>query len=227
LWVINQLLALSLNHLVWVIAGLLSWAVTYWQLYKMKSDTFGDVVTLVLSVLPMGIAFVSLDVAATRWSGKKHYEARVFLALAVISLVYFLWLYASETKVRKVLKDRGVVFSGQTRAWKVFNDRGVAFSGLKTKTPGLILQILVGAISVLVSVTLLISGGWELIQGSVILGLILAPVGVAMLALDRGPKWKIKKWPINVFELTYSALMEGRASARSDTAGAPSATALS
>ena len=37
--VINQLLPLSLNHLPWVIAGLLSWVFAYWQLYKM-SDTF-------------------------------------------------------------------------------------------------------------------------------------------------------------------------------------------
>jgi hypothetical protein len=239
MWVINQLLALSLNHLVWVIAGLLSWGGAYWQLYEMKADTFGKVVTLILSVLPLGIAFVSFNMAVARWSGKKHYEAWVFLGLGLVSLAYFLWLYASQTEVRKVLEDRGVVFSGKTKDWNFLNNWRVEFSGLKTKMPALILQILVGAISVLVSVTLLISGGWELIQGSVIIGLILAPVGAVMLALDRWPKehikvfgrdWRISlnvfghKWRINVFEVTYSALMVGRASPESDTTGAAVAT---
>lgn len=226
--VINQLLALSLNNLICVIAGLLSWVGAYWQLYEIKADTFGKVVTLVLSVLPLGIAIVSFNVMAARWSGKKHYEAWIFLALGIISLAYFLWLYASDTKVREVLKDRGVVFSGKPKSWNVLSNWKVEFSGLRTKMPGLILQILVGAISVLASVTLLISGGWELIQGSVIIGLILAPVGAVMLALDRGPQKSIDvfrhEWRINVFEVTYSALMVGSASPQPDPTGTAVAT---
>jgi hypothetical protein len=240
LWIINHLLTLSLNHLVWVIAGLLSWVGAYWQLYRMKSNTFGDVVTLLLSVLPIGIAFVSFNVAVARWSGKKHYEAWVFLAVGVVSAVYFLWLYASETAVRKVLEKRGVKFSGKMRDWNILKVRRVVFSGLRTKTPLLIFQILVGAISVLASVTLLIYGGWELIQGWVFLGLILAPVGGGTLLLDRWPKgeidvfghnWRISlhafghNWRLNPFEVTYSALMEGRVSTESDTADATSARA--
>lgn len=226
--VINHLLPLSLNYLPWVIAGLLSWVFAYWQLYKM-SDTFADVVTLLLSVLPIGIAIVSFNVMAARWSGKHHYEAWIFLALGVVSLGYFLWLYASQTKVRQVLKDRGVKFPGSPTNWDV---RGwkVTYSGLKTKTPGLIAKILLGAISVLASVTLLIIGGWELIQGSaVIIGLILASVGGLTLLLDRRPKFPITvfghNWNVNVFEVTYSALTEGKVSSGSETAGASSATA--
>jgi len=208
--VINNLLALSLNHILWVILGLAFWVITYLQLYEM-SDIFGDVVTLVLSIIPIGIAFVSFNVMAARWSGKPHYEAWVFLALGIVSSVYFLWLYASETRVREVLKKRGVVFSGKERVWNVLKDWSVTFYGLKTRTPRLIFKILVGAISVLASVTFLIIGGWELIQGSVFIGLILSLFGTAMLVFDRW-KWRGKWRPWNLLEVTYSALTEGTAS---------------
>jgi hypothetical protein len=231
MWVINNLLAQSLNNILWVILGLASWVGTYWQLYKMKSDTFADVVTLVLSVLPLGVAFVSLNVAAARLSGKHHYEAWVFLVLGVVSGLYFLWLYASDTKVREVLKKRKVVFTGKPMERDLPGGLKVTYSGLKTKTPFRIVQILLGAISVLASVTLLIWGGWELIQGWVLIGLILAPVGGGTLLLDRWPKehievfghdWRISlnifrhNWRLNPFEVTYSALMEGSASSQPD-----------
>jgi len=201
--VINNLLALSLNHILWVISGLVFWVIAYLQLYYTKSETIADVVTLVLSVVPLGIAFVSFNVMAARWSGKQHYEAWVFLGLGTVSLGYALWLYFTQSKVRKVFEDRAILKESRPQV-----------------TASLIIKVLVGAISVLVSVTLLISGGWELIQGSVFIGLILAPVGFVMLALDRGPKWHFKKWRINVFEVTYSALTEGSASSDSDAAQA-------
>lgn len=204
--VINHLLAQSLNYLPWVIVGLVAWVVAYWQLYTMKEDTFADVVTLILSVLPLGIAFVSANVAIARWHGKTRPEAVVFSVLAVISLGYFAFLYITKTKVRQVL-----------------NDRGILSKGTKAQKARLIIQVLVGAISLLASITLLIGGGWELIQGSATIGLILALVGGVMLALDRGPQRKYKNWRINVFELTYSALTEGSVSSPSDVAGVHSA----
>ena len=73
---INQLLGQTLNNLLCVVAGLLFWAVAYWQLSNTRSDTFGDVVTLVLSVLPIGVAFVSFNVTAARWSGKTRVDVR-------------------------------------------------------------------------------------------------------------------------------------------------------
>lgn len=204
--VINDLLSQSLNHILWVIFGLASWVGTYWQLYKVKSETFADVVTLVLSVLPLGVAIVSFIVTAARWSGKHHYEAWIFLVIGVVSGLYFLWLYASDTKVREVLEKRKVVFTGKTRVRDLPRGRKVTYSGLKTSTPLRIVQILGGAISVLASVTLLIWGGWELIQGSVLIGLILAPVGGGTLLLDRWPKGHIEvfghNWRVNPFEVT-------------------------
>jgi membrane protease YdiL (CAAX protease family) len=177
----------------------------------MKSDTFEDVVTLVLSVLPIGIAFISFNVAAARWSGKTHSQAVVFLVLGLISGVYSLYQYLRHTKVRQVLEDREI------------------FSKPRPEAARLIIKVLVGATSVLASVTLLISGGWELIQGSVKIGLILAPVGAAMLFLDRGPKSHIKvfghEWYINVFEVTYSALTKDSTSSQLDAARASAATA--
>jgi hypothetical protein len=229
--VINDLLSQSLNHILWVIFGLASWVGAYWQLYKVKPETFADVVTLVLSVLPLGVAIVSFVVTAARWNGKHHYEAWVFLVLGVVSGLYFLWLYASDTKVREILKKRKVIFTGRARVMDLPRGRIVTYSGLKTSTPLRIVQILGGAISVLASVTLLIWGGWELIHGSVFIGRILAPVGGGTLLLDRWPKERIKvfghdwrisldvfghKWRGNLFEVTYSALMEGSASSQPD-----------
>jgi hypothetical protein len=181
---INHLLAQSLNHLPWVIAGLLFWGVAYWQLYIIKSETFGDVVTLVLSVLPLGIAFVSFNVSAARWSTENSL-AWVFLVLGVISLVYAVLLYLRKTKVRNLLDDRGVFKHGLGR------------------NVSLLLKLLIGAISVLASTALLISGGWELIQGAVTTGLILALIGAAIFGLCRWPQWR---W--NFFESSYFALTE-------------------
>ena len=200
--VINNLLAQSLNHILWVILGLAAWIGCYWQLYSMGSEKIADVVTLVLAVLPLGIAFVSFNVVAARWSGKRS-EAVVFLVLGVASLIYAGTLYFRESKVRQVFKDRAILRGPNPQV-----------------TASLIIRVLLGAISVLASVTLLIWGGWELIRGSVTVGLILAPIGAVMLLLDRGPDWHYKNWCINVFKLTYSALMEGTAAPKSQAAPA-------
>jgi Ca2+/Na+ antiporter len=204
-----------LNNILWIILGLAAWIGTYLQLYYMKSDIFADVVTLILSVLPLLIAFVSFNVAAARLSGKQHNVALVFLILGVVSSGYFLLLYLSNSKVRTVLKDRGI-FRGTTRK--------VALQ--KRKVALLLTQVLLGAISVLVSVTLLIWGGWELIQGWAPTGLTLAIIGGGMLGLDRWPKgrfkkWRIEGWHINPFLVTYSALMEGSVLPQPDAARAP------
>jgi hypothetical protein len=153
----------------------------------MKPDTIGDVVTLVLSVLPLGIAVISFVVAGARWGGKTTFQAVIFLLFGLVSLGCFVWLYARRENVRRVLKDRKVLTTQNSMPQKV----------------GLTLQLLIGAISVLASVTLLISGGWELIQGPIAIGLILAPIGVAILVLIRRPKWN---W--NIFWRSYSALTE-------------------
>jgi hypothetical protein len=182
---INRLLAQSLNYLPWVIVGLLSWGAAFWQLYIIKSDTFGKIVTLILSVLPMGIAFVSFNVAVARW-GSEMLPAVLFLVVGLFSFGYFLWLYFHEkTKVRAVLAERNV------------------FSKSPARMVGLIIQLLIGAISVLASVALLISGGWELIQGSITIGVIIAPLGAAIFFLDTH-----FKYPWNFLERCYSALAE-------------------
>lgn len=222
MWIINQLLSQSLNHILWVILGLAAWIGTYFQLYYMKSDTFANVVTLVLSVLPLLIAFVSFNVGVARLSGKQHYVAWVFLILGMFSFGYFLFLYLSSSKVRTVLKDRGILM-GTTR--KILLQKQE-----KRQVALLLIQVLLGAISVLVSVTLLIWGGWELIQGPAPLtGLILAIIGGGMLGLDRWPKgsfkkWRIEGWRINPFLVTYSALMEGSVSPQPDAEPVPAAT---
>jgi hypothetical protein len=182
---IHHLLVQSLNHLPWVILGTLFWVVAYVQLYCMKPDTIGEVVTLVFSVLPVGAAGVSFTVTVARWGGKTTWVAVVFLLFGIVSLGCFLRMYLGESNVRKLLKDRKV------------------FSNSPPKTAGLILQLLLGAISVLASVTLLVSGGWELIQGSVRIGFILALIGAVTLFFDRWPK---HRW--NLFERSYSALTE-------------------
>jgi hypothetical protein len=207
--VINHLLSQSLNNILWVIFGLASWVGAYWQLYRMKSETFADVATLALGVLPLGAAFVSFRVVAARLTGKHYYEAWVFFGLGVASLLYAAWLYFTESKVRKVFKDRAVLSQSRPHV-----------------TASLVVKVLAGAISVLASVTLLIYGGWELIQGWVLLGLILAPVGGGTLLLDRWPRGEIKvfghkwrlslhafghDWRLNPFEVTYSALVKGKA----------------
>lgn len=221
---INHLLSQSLNNILCVIFGLASWVGAYWQLYEMKSETIANVVTLVLGVLPLGVAFVSFRVMAARLSGKHHYEAWVFLVLGAASLLYAAWLYFTESKVRKVFEDRAILNQSNPQV-----------------TASLIIKVLAGAISVLASVTLLIYGGWELIQGWVLLGVILVPIGGCTLLLDRWPKGEINvfghnwhlsfhafghNWHLNPFEVTYSALIEGKASRpQSETASISSATA--
>jgi hypothetical protein len=182
--IISQLLTQSLNHLPWVSLGLLSWGVAYWQLYIVKSETFGNVATLVLSVVPLGIAIVSFVVAVARWRSKMDL-AVLFLVLGLISAAYFAWLYFHEgTKVRKVIAER-----------KVFKNR-------PGRTVVLVIRLLIGAISVFASVALLIGGGWDLIQGSITIGVILVPIGAVVFFLSHFRfRW-------NFFESCYSALVE-------------------
>jgi hypothetical protein len=204
---INHLLAQSLNQLPSVVAGLVFWIVAYWQLSSIKSGTFGDVATLVLWVLPVEISVVSFNVAVARWNGKTEPEALVFLVLGLISLGFSAWSYLRDTNVRKALEAYDVFSGTKSKKWGFIRQK---------QSIRLILRLLVGAISVLASVTLLVSGGWELIEGSAIIGLILALFGLAIFGLNRWPdSWP--KLPWNFFKGSYSVLTKSGTQAKSTT----------
>lgn len=187
--IVNGLLAQTTNSLPWVVPGLAAWGLAYWQLQDVGSETLGDVVTLIVSVIPLGIAFIAGNVGWARWNGYGHLLALVFLLLGAASFAYFLMVYLGWTKIGRA-----------SAVQRVFNEHGV-FSQSAPKTVGRVTLLLVGTISTLACVTLLILGGWQLIQGSRTIGLICGLAGLAMVVFIRRPH---RSW--NFLWLSYSKL---------------------
>lgn len=182
---IDDILSQTLNHLVWVILGLIAWAVAYWRLNAVGAEVIGEVVTLTLSVLPLGIGFVAINVSVARWNAKPG-QAVTFLIVGVVALGCFGHMYLGDSKVREVLRRRKLL------------------SLPPTHVTGRVLQLLLGSIDVLSFVALLIIGGWELIQGSATLGWILALIGVAVVVLNWRPRHRF-----NLLHSSYGALTAG------------------
>jgi hypothetical protein len=175
--IVHELLAQTTNHIGWVLTGIIAWGLAYWQLEDVGSQLIGDIVTLILSVVPLGIAVIAIDVAVARWKGNGNFlVVAFFLLLGIASVVYFLMVYFGLTPVGK-----------HSEVQRVINDYKVLCQ-LPPKTVTLVIQLLVGAISTLACATLLIFGGWQLIQGSRAIGLICWLTGSALMILSRHPK---------------------------------------
>src|SRR5450759_1264506 len=97
--IVNELLAQTTNYLPWVVAGLFAWAFAYWHLEDVGSQTLGDLVTLILSVIPLGITVITIDVGVARWNGNRYFQAAIFLLLGVASLLYFVMMYFGLTRL--------------------------------------------------------------------------------------------------------------------------------
>lgn len=189
--IVNGLLAQTTNHLFLVVPGLMAWGLAYWQLDDLGPETLGDVVILILTVIPLGIGVIAIDVGWARWNGYKHILAVVFILLGAVAIGYFIAIYFGRTKVgnasavRRVLKAQDV------------------FSETMPKTVGKVLMLLAGVILTLACVGLLIFGGWQLIQGSWIIGLMCGLGGLALVVLLHYPP---QKW--NLVRVCYSTLKE-------------------
>jgi hypothetical protein len=173
--IVNDLLAQTTNHVGWVIAGLIVWGLAYWQLEDIGSQALGDVVTLILSIIPLGIAAIAFDVGVARWNGD-GFEVAFFFILGIASFLYFVAVYFGLTKVGE-----------SSEVQRVIKDYRVLWNSPR-KTVTLVIQLLVGAISTLACATLLIFGGWQLIQGSKSVGFICGLVGGALMFFSRHPE---------------------------------------
>jgi hypothetical protein len=173
--IVHELLAQTTNHVGWVVAGLIAWGFAYWQLEDIGSRALGDVVTLILSIIPLGIAAIAIDVAVARWN-RSDFEVAFFVFLAVASLLYFAAVYFGLTQVGE-----------RSEVQRVINDFKV-LQQVPQKTVTLVIQLLVGAISTLACATLLIFGGWQLIQGFRTVGLSCGLIGVALVLFSRRPE---------------------------------------
>jgi hypothetical protein len=174
--IVHELLAQTTNHAGWVIVGLIAWGCAYWQLEDVGSEVLGDIVTLILAVIPLGIAAIAIDVAVGRWDSNVLVGA-FFLILGIISALYFVAVYFGLTKVGK-----------SSEVQRVIKDYKVLWGQSPPKTVKLVLQLLAGAISTLFCATLLIFGGWELIQGSKIIGFFCGFFGVVLMFFSRYPE---------------------------------------
>lgn len=174
MWIVHELLAQTTNHAGWVIVGLIAWGCAYWQLEDVGAEVLGDIVTLILATIPLGIAAIAIDVAVARWGGNGLVVA-FFLILGIGSVLYFVAVYFGWTRVGK-----------SSEVQRVINDYKVLWTSPQ-KTVKLVIQLLAGAISTLLCVTLLIFGGWELIHASKTIGFICGFFGVALMFLSRYP----------------------------------------
>jgi hypothetical protein len=180
------MLGLAQHNIFLVLLGLLCWVGAYWQLSTVGSRAIGDVVTLILIGIPALIALVGLIETVVKLFEKEWGEAGVFAVVTVVAGVFFYIAYWRKKEHRKLIKKR-----------KLLSNR----PGNIAKKLGLLIG---GAILTLGVVGAGIFAGWQLIDGSLLLGGISAGVGLVLGVLCHQPEAEgnfLKKW--------YSALVEG------------------
>jgi hypothetical protein len=155
----------------------------FWQLEDVGPETLGDVVILILTLIPLGIGVTAIKVGVTRWNGYGHLLSLLFIISGGVACAYFLAIYFGWTKVgegsavRRVLKAHEVLSQPFRR------------------TVGRVTLLLLGIIFTLGCVALLIFGGWQLIQGSIIIGLgcwlggLFVVAGLHWPPANRNPLW--------------------------------------
>ena len=123
-----------------------------------------------LTLLPLAVFAVCADEFSVAMTSKPRdvREAIPFGVAGFISGGYFLLQYRSKEK--RELLNRNKVFE---------------------QKPGLTVSnvtfLLVGSIAVLGCVALLVAGGWELVFGSVTVGIILVIVAIVIFGIERWP----------------------------------------
>jgi hypothetical protein len=158
-----------------VMAGLITWGLAYWQLEDGGSQVLGDIATLILSLIPLGIAAIAIYVAVTKRNENNLFVA-FFLIVGIVSFFYFLAVYFGLSKVGE-----------RSEVQRVIKHYRVLWQSPPT-TVKLVIQLLVGAISTLACAGLLVFGGWELIQGSRVTGFFCGLIGVLLMFFSRHPE---------------------------------------
>jgi len=166
----------------------------FWQLEDVGPETLGDVVILVLTVIPLGIGLVAIQAGVARWNSYRHLLALLFIFLGGAACAYFGAIYFGWTKVGKASSVR-----------RVLKAQGVLSQSVP-KTVRRVILLLLGIIFTLACVALLIFGGWQLIQGSTFIGLICWLIGLAAVVFFHWPPQKL-----NPLWYCYSKLKEREA----------------
>ena len=179
--------------------GLACWALVYWQLSIVGSRALGDMVTLILAVIPMLIAVVGLIETGKKGFEKDWLEMSVFAVVTVGAFAFGYFAHWRKKETRKLLEERG-------------------FHPKEPKETLKMLGLLIaGAILVLCVVGAGIYGGWQLIDGSILFAGISASAGLVVGFLFHRPER-------NFLKKCYSALVEGNTDSADEQTETPASS---
>jgi hypothetical protein len=166
----------GLHGPLFVFLGLVAWALAYVYLtYVITPDSIGDLMTLIVAVLPVFCFFAALAVTVASFHGNhKHPVVGVIFAIIVVLAVV-----APVVKYKNSDTDHR---SGIRDAWKKTAGRHHPVRS----TIGIMSWGLMGAILVFGSELGFVFGGWQLLQGFRLWGLCAAPGVVVFVFSIRG-----------------------------------------
>jgi hypothetical protein len=162
----------ELNGPWFIFFGLAAWAVAYVFLTRVITpDSIGDLMTLIIAVLPVFTFIIALAVTVLSFTAKHQHVAQgtVFAILAALALIVTIVQYMYSKGQRSEIRDA---------LQKTIKRPHPLRSTILIITWGLF-----GAILVFASELGLIFGGWQFLQGSRILGLAWAGSGVVIVLL--------------------------------------------
>jgi hypothetical protein len=172
----SHLILVGLNGPLFVFFGLVAWALAYVYLtYIITPDSIGDLMTLIIAVLPVLFLGAALLVAIASFTGKHKHPliGGLFFLIAALAIVALVVKYKmSDSDERSRFWDAWKATAG--RDHPVRSTIWIMFWGL------------IGAILVFSSELGLIFGGWQLLHGSRLWGLCAAPAVVVFIFSIRG-----------------------------------------
>jgi hypothetical protein len=161
-------------------------------------------VTLILAVIPLLIFVVGLIETGMKGFEKHWLEMSMFAVVTVVAWAFGYFAHWRKKETRKLLEERGFHLKEPKEI---------------VKTLG---QLIVGAILLLGVVGAGIYGGWQLIDGSLLLGGIAAGAGLVVGSLFHKPRAKrnfLKRW--------YSALVGGSPDSADEQTETPASSPVS
>ena len=176
----------ELNGPWFIVFGLVAWAVAYVFLTRVITpDSIGDLMTLIIAVLPVFTFIIALVVTILSLTAKHQHviQGTVFAVIAALALAVTVVQYICSKDQRSEI--RGALEKTVKRPHPLRSTIAIISWGL------------FGAILVFASELGLIFGGWQFLQGSKILGLAWAGPGVVIVILglrgDSGTKNPIRR----------------------------------
>jgi hypothetical protein len=171
----------GLNGPLYIFLGLLAWALAYVYLTRVITpDSIGDLMTLIVAILPVFSFILALAVTIVAFSAKKQHVAvgTIFALIAAAALAVAVTQYIRSKDQR----------SGIRRALQAAANRPHPLRS----TIAIISWGLFGAILVFASELGLIFGGWLFLQGSKVWGVTWVVPGAVIFALSLrgGPQTK-------------------------------------